>query len=440
MKTDSRLRHVAYGLLGMPLAMSALPIYVQVPAYYAGSLGLALAGTGWVLFLARLIDTVQDPWLGRCIDRLDGRRLSLWLIAGAAILALAFWGVWLPPQSVRASSNTLLAWLAVMLIVAYVAHSMLNIAYMSWGARLAEHADGLLGAAAMRELAGLLGAVIAGAIPSLILVGNSAVSSSVDAQLRVYGGAFALLLGVSLIALLYFAPPWRKIAGGVIGWRASMASMKANLGFRRLLLPFFLNAVSMAIPVTLALFFINDRLQLPQYAGVFLGGYFLASACGLPLWVIAAKRLGVLKTWRIGMLLSIAAFGCAILLGPGDIWGYTAVCVVAGFALGADLSLPPVLLATMIEKDESTAAYYGVWTLLGKLSLAIAGLSLPLLALLGYQPGTAAGMSLTWVYAFIPCVFKLAALLLLKSVHAPTDERTSSLSPLTSTDPQESPS
>ena len=34
----------AYGALGLPLAMAALPVYVQAPAYYAGTLGLPLAG------------------------------------------------------------------------------------------------------------------------------------------------------------------------------------------------------------------------------------------------------------------------------------------------------------------------------------------------------------------------------------------------------------
>ena len=81
----------AYGALGLPLAMAALPVYVQAPAYYAGTLGLPLATTGMVLFAARLVDTVQDPWLGRWIDRLAGAgRLHGVLWAAAAGLALGF--------------------------------------------------------------------------------------------------------------------------------------------------------------------------------------------------------------------------------------------------------------------------------------------------------------------------------------------------------------
>lgn len=410
MMTALRLRYLAYGLLGMPLAMSALPIYVQVPAYYTGHLGLSLASTGWVLFFARLIDTAEDPLLGHYIDRLDGKHLPMWMVAATVMLALAFWGIWLPPEWARLNTTALLAWLGAMLIIAYTAHSMLNIAYLSWGARLATQTDALLGAAAMRETAGLSGAVVAGVIPAMILTNNRAV----DSQLGFYSMGFASLLMVALIALLFVAPPWAKVARGTANWRTTFGLMAANTGFRRLLLPFLLNAVSMAIPVTLALFFINDRLQLPQYAGVFMAIYFLASACGLPCWVAIAKRIGVFNAWRAGMVMAIVTFAGATLLGAGDFWAYSAVCLLAGFALGADLSLPPVLLATIIGKDDNTAMYYGVWTLLGKLSLALAGLSLPLLAFFGYQPGTPAGMSLAWMYAFVPCVFKLSAWLMLR--------------------------
>jgi GPH family glycoside/pentoside/hexuronide:cation symporter len=414
MKTESRLSYLAYGLLGLPLAMSALPVYIQAPLYYTSYLGATLAGTGWVLFLARIVDTVQDPWLGQCIDKLHGARLNLWMMLAGVLLALAFCGIWMPPESVRASGGYLLAWLGAMLIVAYTAHSMLNIAYLAWGARLSEDAGGLLGASALRELMGLLGAVLASVIPGFIMVSGARSQSG----FALYSGAFAIALAASLAALLWLAPRWHKVAAHAGGWRSAVATMKSNPGFRRLLLPYFLNAVSVAIPATLALFFINDRLQAQDYAGGFLATYFVSTAIGLPLWVVAAKRLGVLPAWRIGMLLAILAFGGTVFLGAGDVLLYGAVCVAAGLALGADLALPPVLLANVIGRHESTAAYYGVWTLLAKLALALSGLALPLLALFDYQPGMSGSAGLGWMYAAVPCVFKLIALLLLKTAPA----------------------
>jgi Na+/melibiose symporter-like transporter len=114
------------------------------------------------------------------------------------------------------------------------------------------------------------------------------------------------------------------------------------------------------------------------------------------------------------MLLAVLAFAGAALLGPGDSAAYLAVCLAAGLALGADLTLPPVLLAHALGQRAGAGAAFGAafgcFTLLGKLALAVAGLALPLLAWLGYQPGAGAGHALALSYAGLPCLLKLAAL------------------------------
>ena len=75
------------------------------------------------------------------------------------------------------------------------------------------------------------------------------------------------------------------------------------------------------------------------------------------------------------------------------------------------------LLADLIDDDEDDrgrpdGAYFGLWHLLEKLALALAaGVALPMLQWLGYQPGSAAGSgsALSLVYALLPCAIKLAA-------------------------------
>lgn len=413
-------RLAAYGLLGLPLAMAALPVYVQVASYYSLVRGVGLAQLGWVLFTARLFDTLQDPLLGHLIDRLR-KGMTGWLAGSGAVLALAFAGLWLPP----ASGVPAPLWLGVMLLLAYSAHSMLNIAYLAWGARLSGGASRgpapLLAAAAWREGAGLAGMIIASVIPAMVMSGEA---SRITARMGAYSLAFATLLLVALLALLKLAPAWPAAVGpvGPVGpaghWRAALRRVAANRGLRRLIAPYFLNAYSVSVPATLALFFISDQLRAAPLAGAFLGCYFIAAACALPLWTALARRIGALRCWRLGMALAIVSFAGAALLGAGDVYAYFAVCIAAGAALGADLAMPPVLLAEMLENDEPAGAYYGVLTLLGKLALALSGLALPLLATLGYQPGMAGGAlsasasasALVLVYAVAPCLLKLLAM------------------------------
>jgi GPH family glycoside/pentoside/hexuronide:cation symporter len=47
---------LAYGLLGLPLAFVALPLYVVLPNHYASEFGVPLAALGAVLLGARLLD------------------------------------------------------------------------------------------------------------------------------------------------------------------------------------------------------------------------------------------------------------------------------------------------------------------------------------------------------------------------------------------------
>jgi GPH family glycoside/pentoside/hexuronide:cation symporter len=122
------------------------------------------------------------------------------------------------------------------------------------------------------------------------------------------------------------------------------------------------------------------------------------------------------------MALSVLVFVWAGLLGSGDLVAFAWICALSGLALGADLALPPSILADVIARDEVGAGtYFGWWNFVAKLNLALAaGLSLPVLALLGYEPGVAseAGQrALAWIYAGVPAVLKLCALALLWRVH-----------------------
>ena len=391
------MNNAAYGLLGAPLAMAALPLFVQLPAYYATHLGMALAPLGMVLFIARAIDMLQDPLLGHLLDRAPAQRRR-WMTLGAAVLVLAFAALWLPPSGVPTG-----AWLALMLVVAYGAHSLVNIAYLAWGAKL----PSALGAAAWREGLGLAGMLSASLIPAAILAGDPA---QIRPRLLGYSVGFALLMAAAMLALLRHAPatPASIAAGAVGSLRESWRELAGNREVRALLLPYFLNALSVAIPATLALFYIADQLGAPQLSGIFLACYFGAAACGLPAWTALARKWGTLRCWRLGMLLAVAGFCGAALLGSGDLIAYAAVCIAAGAALGADLALPPVLLGQALS--QRLGAGFGLFTLLGKLALAIAGLSLPLLAWLDYRPGHGGGTSLVAAYAIVPCLLKLLAM------------------------------
>ena len=396
---------VAYGLMGLPLAMAALPLYVHLPRFYGDHLGVPLGALGALLLAMRLADGVLDPLLGAWSDRVRSRRSLVAL--SVPVLAAGMVALFSPPVQ---GAGALLAWLALSLALVYLAFSLATINHGAWGAELSEAPVERTRITAVREGLALAGVVIASLAPGLL--GGA---GGDDAGLP----RFAWLFGVvafACLGLLLLAPPGARSAHPPQALFAGMAAPLRDPLFRPLLAVFVANGIASAIPATLVLFFVADVLQAQSRQGMFLALYFIAGAAGMPLWIRLSATIGKLRAWGLAMLAAIAAFVWAALLGTGDTTAFAAICILSGLALGADLALPPSILADVIGRQgrmASTGAYFGVWTLATKLNLALAaGIALPLLQVLGYVPGSddpAAVRSLALVYAVLPCLLKLAA-------------------------------
>ena len=404
-----RKTSAAYGLLGLPLAFVALPVYVHLPNLYAQQYGVPLAALGAVLLLSRSIDAVVDPWLGRFGDRLYRHSWqAVWVAALllATVVALGFAALFFPPAA-SLSPAGLLWWVGCALTLSHLAYSGLGILHQAWAARQGGGGIAQSRWVAWREGFALVGVLLASALPAI------------------WGWELTTALLVVMLALgLLTWPRTAQQAPAVIapadaGLEASSLWQPwKHVGFRRLLLVFMLNGLASAVPATLVLFFVQDLLQAPKaMEPLFLGLYFAAGALSFPLWLKVIDRIGLLRTWATGMTLSVLAFVSVITLGAGDTTGFLVVCALSGMALGADLTVPGALLNQLIdrcgERGRTDGAFMGWWNLATKLNLALAaGLSLPLLGLWGYAPGQQdanAVMALGLAYGLLPCVLKLLA-------------------------------
>ena len=398
-----------YGALGLPLAFVALPLYVVLPNHYAEQFGVPLAALGGVLLAVRSLDALLDPWIGLRVDRLLSgpfSRTLRWLALAAAVLMLGLTGLFFPLPALRGELPALLAWCAALLLATCLAWSVASVLHQAWGARLGGDDATQARRVAWREGAALVGVVLASVLPSL---------AGLPVSLTVF--IVTLALGVLALARADRPVPEPDLPDTE---EASPGPWQLP-AFRRLLAVFMLNGIASAVPATLVLFFIRDRLQLPQWEGAFLASYFLAGALSLPLWVRSVDRLGLVRAWGVGMVLAVLTFCGAVLLGEGDGRGFLLVCVASGLALGADLALPGALLAAVVRRSglggRAEGRFFGWWTAASKLNLALAaGLALPLLQWAGYQPGSRDPQGLEMLgltYALLPCVFKLMALALL---------------------------
>ena len=404
---------VRLGLPALPLAFVALPLYVLWPHYFATQYGVALSLIGGLLLLARALDAVIDPSIGHWLDKLyahSPQRVLRRCWLAALMLALSFVGLFFPQWLLgrEMAQADLLVLVGALLVVCYLSFSVLTIALQAWGARMGGDSLARSRLVGWREGLGLAGVVLASLVSGLAGIAE----------------LVSVFVGVLILAMLSWSsavqpapsPPHQG------GWWSSLWKPWQDSAFLRLLGVFMVNGIASAIPATLIVFFVQDRLQLgAEMQAQFLGTYFVAAALSMPLWLRLIARFGLSNCWAGGMALAIAVFIWSLALGAGDVWGYTAICALSGLALGADLIAPGALLNGVLQSEDKqhphAGAYFGWWQVATKLNLALAaGVALPLLEWLGYTPGAQdapALAALSWSYALLPCALKCLALLLL---------------------------
>ncbi len=394
-----------YGFLGFALAFVALPLYVLLPHHYASEFGVPLAWLGGLLLACRLLDAFIDPYIGRVCDHLFARSTAAALLAAqlaSAALAVGFIALFFPP--VR-GLPAVLAWAAGALVLTYTSYSVLSVLHQSWGAMLGGDELQRSRIVVWREGLGLGGVLLASMLPGLFGLPITAI-------------VFVFLLGAGCWSLARAPRPSTNTHPSA----ASLWLPWRQLAFQRLMAVFLLNGIASAIPATLVLFFVQDKLQAsPGVEPFFLACYFLCAALSFPLWLRAIARWGLARSWLVGMLSAIGVFVYATQLGVGDDFGFFVVCALSGAALGADLAVPGALLAGVIaqagDRGAHEGAYFGWWNFATKLNLAMAaGLALPVLGWAGYAPGSrdpTALDALTAAYCLLPCALKLIAAALL---------------------------
>lgn len=397
-----------YGIIALPIAFAGFPLYVLAPDFYATHHGLSLTLLGSLLLSIRLFDAVQDPVIGWLTDRLRGRLLPL-ITSASILLCLSVFGLF---NEVLFSPAM---WFGLCMFFAVTSYSILTIVVGAQATLWTPDKDNQTSIAGAREAFGLIGLVIAVSMPAIL-----AHMVSPDRVFLCYAAILTVLMMGGLTAFSYVLRGQLLLREKV--YKKAPVSLLSGL---RALSPnslrlFAVYAVSMlasSIPAVLVIFYVRDLLKAENLTGVFLLLYFLSGAVGMPIWKKLSIRFGKYKTWCLSNALAVAGFIAAFFLGAGDVWPYAAVCVVSGIALGADLTLPPSILADDIHargNERFSGTQYAGLAFIAKAALALASaIAFPVLDTAGFKPQTAnpanALLILSMAYALIPCALKLVA-------------------------------
>jgi Na+/melibiose symporter-like transporter len=402
----------AYAAPALPLAAMYFPVYVFLAEFYASAHGLPVGAIGVVFILVRLFDAVSDPVAGivsDCWTTRWGRRRP-WLAAGAPVVVVSAWMLFVPPPGVG------LVGFAIWLFLLTLGWTAMLTPYFAWGAELTGDYAERGRVSVWRETAGLVGTILAAVLYSL---GDDSAKG-----MRNVAFLIALTMPVACMLCLARVPEPRDFsrASASLGSLVRIFTMEPL--FARLILAFFINSAANALPAGLFLFFVGQRLGAPAWGGPLLILYFGAAVLAAPVWPWLVRRYSKHRVWCWAMIYACVIFALALLLREGDLLAFGVICVLSGAALGADLSLPTAIQADVVDLDtarsgdQRTGAYFALWSLAQKFALAgSGGVALIALGWIGFTPrGDNTPLVLTGLallYALVPIVLKLGAVALM---------------------------
>ncbi len=410
--SEALTQPLIYGLMSWPLAMLGIPLYVYLPTYYH-QLGLELAVVGSILLLARVSDIFTDPLVGWLCDYSQRRGRYLLIVVGWFLLLIGLWQLLLPRQ---ASAAHLLIWA----MWVYLAWTLIMIPYQALSAEVSNLPHIKTNYTATREGFAVVGVITVLVLPFLL-------DNSQDYQ-QLFSVLYPLVgisLTLTLVLMLWRLRLVKQIPRQHTQALMSVATLRLICGdhsSRTLLPAYFLNSLANALPATLFILFVEHFLQLSDYMGLLLLGFFLSGILALPLWVFLSKKIGKYSAWRVSMISACLSFIWVFTLQPGNLLGFAVICLISGLSVAADVALPASIQADIAQDLSSkngsiSGLLFAVWGMLTKLALALAvGLALPTLGWLGWeQHSTQSLQGLLWLYAGVPVALKLIALYWLRN-------------------------
>jgi Na+/melibiose symporter-like transporter len=416
---------VAFALLSIPLAMGGLPLAIYLTPYYTAELGLSLAAVGVILLICRVTDVVTDPLIGALSDRTPARygRRALWIMVGLPIMGLATVDVFDPPGQVT------FWYLLIAVATLYLGWTLISIPLLAWAAEVSPDYHERSRITGARALASTTGTLLVMALPLVLAyLADAGFASlaperegSLQPMLSIVAWATIGCLCVFGPLLFLVVPQPRFAEKSSLDLRVAFELVWNNKPFIRLLLSGVMTHVGWYCISTLYVFFMIHYLgastkmwsmQLLLYLG--------CSFIGTPVIVRLGRRFNKHRLLAGLSMFAMAVFSTVLLMESGDFLHYALIQVFAGVVANAGAVLVPSMAADVIDQDtlasgqQRGALFMALWGMADKLALAAAaGLTLPLLQSLGFDPSIQndiAGLkALQYTYVVVPLVFLTGA-------------------------------
>jgi len=404
-----------YGFSGLAGQGMMIITGMFLPIFYSDTIGVPLGLVAIAIAIATAFDAITDPALGWISDRTQtrwGRRIP-WLAVGLPGVAIAFWLLFSPPETLTTTGAAI--WFAAVYLVFVLFQTVFSIPYYALGYELSLDYNDRTSLFAVSSYFGVIGMVLASWLPELLEI---QFGMTPRAAYNALGIIYAVLMVVTSLFLLQLRERPEFITLGENPFVPGVRKAMRNGPFVIVLITYILVLVSFLVPMVLIFYHTRYVLQVENaefwvavYAGILTGtGLFT-----IPVWAMISKRIGKLPALIIAQCIGAGANFALFWAGAGDVWYVLGIMIVLGFLGGVDF-LILAMEADIADYDElltgkrregQLSALFGIVPKL----VAIPGAAIPLsvLAAAGFVPNQVQTpeviSNIKWMYILMPVAF-----------------------------------
>ena len=352
-------RALAFGIPACAIAGPNFLVQSYFLNFATDVLLLAPATVGLLLAGTRIWDAVSDPAVGFLSDRTRTRlgRRRPWLFAAAPLVAVIFYALWNPPNSLGPAA--LIFWAGASLLAVTTAATAWNIPHAAFGADLARDSYARSKIYGIRYMCIISG--VAGSFGVMQWIVNSS-------DPRAAAGNAAWLIGAAMVCLLFIPPlllreSTRVIARDDESFLRTLRAVAGNGQARRLLFAVAAEDMAMTAQGAVAPYMAIYVLERTDMIGLIPAFYIVPMVLSVPVWVALARKYGKPRVWYFALWGGSVSYASLFMLDAGDLSKALVFLTFAGLFSGCGGPMGPSMLADVIDQDasESGAPKEGVF-------------------------------------------------------------------------------
>ncbi len=331
---------------------------------------------GVMLLIPKLWDVILDPIMGAISDVTSSRfgRRRPYLLYGAIPFGLTFFVVFIAPGWRTEFANAL--HVAILFFLGCTAFAVINVPYSSMVPEMSDNYNERMSIVSFRMVFASVGALLAGglAMPLVAAGGGGA------AGFRLMGAVFGLVMVITLFICFFGTrrarslPPKKEMPP----IKEQIRIAARNFPFVMLMSSYFLQALAIGVMMAGFIYYVKYSMHLPATAMNIAFPIFLVTGIlFIPVWLAVGKRLGKIRSYRIGLVFFAVMMGSLFFTSPSLLWLFYVQLFLAGIGFSSFQLFPFSMLPDTVEYDQMQSGlrregvFSGMWSAGQKIAYSV---------------------------------------------------------------------